>query len=250
MAGHSKFKNIMHRKGAQDARRGKVFTKIQREITVAAKMGGGDINANPRLRAAVIAARSANMPNDRVKRAIETATGAGAADNYVEIRYEGYGAGGVAVIVDALTDNRNRTAGEVRMAFSKMGGNLGETNSVSFMFDRVGEIVYPAGKASAEAMFEAAVEAGAEDCQSDGETHTIYTGPNEFAGARDALEKTFGEAQRSSLIWKPNVSAPVDFDTAQSVMKLVDLLEDSDDVQTVTTNMEANDETIERLMAG
>ncbi len=247
MAGHSKFKNIMHRKGAQDAKRGKIFTKVQREITVAAKMGGGDPVSNPRLRAAVIAARAVNMPNDRVKRAIESAVGAGSADNYVEMRYEGYGPGGVAVIVDALTDNRNRTAGEVRMAFSKYGGNLGETNSVSFMFDRVGEIIYPLSKASPDAMFDAAVEAGADDCQS-GEAHEIYCDPNSFAAVRDALEKKFGEAERSAIIWKPNVTAQVDEDQAKSMMKMIDALEDNDDVQVVTTNFEVSDDVMERLV--
>ncbi len=248
MAGHSKFKNIMHRKGAQDARRAKIFTKVQREITVAAKMGGGDPGANPRLRAAVIAARAVNMPNDRVKRAIDSAVGAGNADNYVEMRYEGYGPGGVAVIVDALTDNKNRTAGEVRMAFSKFGGNLGETNSVSFMFDRVGEIVYPAAKASPDAMFEAAVEAGADDCQS-GDVHEIYCDPNSFAAVRDALEKKFGEAERSAIIWKPNVTSQLDEEQARSMMKMVEALEDNDDVQTVTTNFEVSDEVMERLVS-
>ena len=246
MAGHSKFKNIQHRKGAQDAKRGKIFTKVQREITVAAKMGGGDQATNPRLRAAVIAARACNMPNDRVKRAIDSATGAGAANNYEEIRYEGYGPGGVAVIVDVLTDNRNRTAGEMRVGFSKFGGNLGETNSVSFMFDRVGEIVYPLDKASADAMFEAAVEAGAEDCQT-GEAHEITVTLATLNSVRDALERKFGEAERSGMIWRPNVMAEAGFDQAQSLMKMIDLLEDNDDVQTVTTNFEGSDEVMEKL---
>lgn len=249
MAGHSKFKNIMHRKGAQDAKRAKMFTKVQREITVAAKMGGADAASNPRLRSAMIAARAVNMPNDRIKRAIESATGAGGSDDYVEMRYEGYGPGGVAVIVDALTDNRNRTAGEVRMAFSKYGGNLGETNSVSFMFDRVGCITYPASVASADAMFEAAVEAGADDCQSNAESHEIYTSVTELAAVRDALEARFGEAQSAALLWKPNVSAQIDEDAARSMMKMIDVLEDNDDVQAVTTNFEISDEIMERLAA-
>lgn len=250
MAGHSKFKNIMHRKGAQDAKRAKMFTKVQREITVAAKLGGGDPGANPRLRAAIIAARAVNMPNDRVKRAIDSATGAGATENYEEIRYEGYGPGGVAVIVEALTDNRNRTAGEVRSTFGKYGGNLGETNSVSFMFDRMGEIVYPLSTASADAIFEAAVEAGADDCQTGDETHDIYTSPTSFLAVKEALEKKFGEAQRAAMIWKPNVAAPIDEEQSKTLMKLIDALEDNDDVQTVTTNFETSDEIMERLMAG
>lgn len=240
----------MHRKGAQDAKRAKMFTKVQREITVAAKLGGGDSGANPRLRAAIIAARAVNMPNDRVKRAIDSATGAGATENYEEIRYEGYGPGGVAVIVEALTDNRNRTAGEVRSTFGKYGGNLGETNSVSFMFDRIGEIAYPLSTASGDVMFEAAVEAGADDCQTGDETHDIYTSPASFLSVKEALEKKLGEAQRAAIIWKPNVAVPIDEEQSKTLMKLIEVLEDNDDVQTVTTNFETSDEIMERLMAG
>ncbi len=249
MAGHSQFKNIMHRKGAQDAKRAKLFTKVGREIVVAAKLGGADPAANHRLRAAILAAREVNMPNDRIKRAIEQGSGAGNTDNYEEVRYEGYAPGGVAVIVDALTDNRNRTAGEVRSYFSKYGGNLGETNSVSFMFDRVGEIVYPLAKASPEAMFEAAVEAGAENCESDAETHIIHTGLGDFAAVREGLEKKFGAPEKSGFVWKPNVMAAVSEEQARSIMKLIDALEDNDDVQTVTTNFEVSDDVMQKLMA-
>jgi YebC/PmpR family DNA-binding regulatory protein len=249
MAGHSKFKNIMHRKGAQDKKRAKIFTKVQREITVAAKLGGGDPAANPRLRSAITAARVVNMPNDRIKRAIDSATGAGAADNYSEVRYEGYGPGGVAVIVEVLTDNRNRTAAEMRSAFDKNGGNLGETNSVSFMFERIGQIIYPLAKASAEKMFEAAVEAGAQDCISTEENHEIVTSIDDFSGVRDLLEKKFGEAERSGLVWKPSVMAPVNQEQAESIMELIEALEDNDDVQNVYTNFEVSDDIMEKLVA-
>ncbi len=249
MAGHSKFKNIMHRKGTQDKKRAKIFTKVQREITVAAKLGGGDPSANPRLRSAIVAAREVNMPNDRIKRAIDSATGAGGTENYEEVRYEGYGPGGAALIVDVLTDNRNRTAAEMRTAFTKHDGNLGESNSVSFMFERVGQIVYPAARAPAEKMFEAAVEAGANDCESAGEIHEITTSPADFAAARDALEKKFGEPERSGLVWRPTVMAPVGREQAESVMALIEALEDNDDVQTVTCNFEVSDEVMEKLLA-
>jgi len=250
MAGHSKFKNIMHRKGAQDAKRAKMFSKLGREITVAAKMGGGDPDSNPRLRLAMTTARASKMPKDGIERAIQKGTGAGAGgEDYVTMRYEGYGAGGVAIIIDALTDNKNRTAGEIRSYFTKFGGNLGETNSVSFMFDRVGEIAYPAAKAAPEVMFEAAVESGAADCQSDEEEHVIYCSPDDFSAVRDALEEKFGEAERSALIWRPNVMASIDAEQAESIMKLVDALEDNDDVQVVTTNLEVSDEVMRKLAA-
>lgn len=249
MAGHSKFKNIMHRKGAQDAKRAKMFTKVGREIIVAAKLGGGDPAANPRLRSAIAAAREVNMPNDRIKRAIESATGAGNGEDYSEMRYEGYGPGGVAIIIDALTDNKNRTASEVRTAFGKYGGNLGETNSVSFMFDRVGQIIYPAAKGSADAMFEATVEAGGEDCQSDEESHEIICAVDDFSMVRDALEEKFGPAEKAGLVWKPNVMAEVSEEQAASVLKLIEVLEDNDDVQFVYTNFEVSDEIMERLLA-
>lgn len=249
MAGHSQFKNIMHRKGAQDAKRAKVFTKVGREIIVAVKAGGPDPASNPRLRSAMAWGREENMPNDRIKRAIDSAMGVGNESNYVEMRYEGYGGGGVAVIVEALTDNKNRTASELRLAFGKFGGNLGETNSVSFMFDRVGQVIYPLAKAAADAMFEAAVEAGADDCQAVGETHEITCAPDDFSAVRDALEQKFGTAEKAGLVWKPNVMAAVDEEQAGSVLKLIDMLEDNDDVQNVYTNFEVSDEVMQKLLA-
>jgi len=249
MAGHSQYSNIMHRKGRQDAKRAKIFTKIGREITVAAKLGGGDPGANPRLRAAILWAREENMTNERIKKAIDTALGAGADDNYEEISYEGYGPGGVAIIVDALTNNRNRTAGDVRSTFSKYGGNLGETNSVRFMFDRVGVVAYPLAKASADAMFEAAVEAGAENCETGDEFHEITCQPNDLAAVRDALETRFGEASKATFAWKPNVMAALDEEQARTLLKLIDVLEDNDDVQVVTTNFEVSDAIMEKLLA-
>ena len=214
MAGHSQFKNIMYRKGAQDKKRAKVFTKIIRELTTAARSGLPDPAANPRLRAAVLAARQANMPKDTVERAIKRGSGGGADEAYEEVRYEGYGPGGVAVIVEALTDNRNRTASEVRAAFTKAGGALGETNSVSFMFDRVGEISYPAATASADDMFEAAIEAGAENVESDAEQHVVTCAPEDFNAVRDALENRFGPAGSARLVWRPKTTSPIDEETA------------------------------------
>ncbi|UTW50629.1 YebC/PmpR family DNA-binding transcriptional regulator [bacterium SCSIO 12827] len=247
MAGHSKFKNIMHRKGRQDAKRAKVFAKLGREVTVAARQGP-DPNFNAALRLAVANAKALNMPNDVINRAIQKAQGSDA-ENYEEIRYEGYGPGGVAVIVEALSDNRNRTASEVRTAFSKNGGNLGETGSVAFMFDRVGQITYPADVAGAEAMFEGALEAGAEDVESDDENHTITCQPDDFAAVRDALEERFGEPEEARLAWKPQNSISVDEGTAQTLLKLIDALEDNDDVQRVAANFEVDDEIMERLSA-
>tara|TARA_R110000772_G_scaffold268561_1_gene396129 strand:- start:23530 stop:24273 length:744 start_codon:yes stop_codon:yes gene_type:complete len=247
MAGHSKFKNIMHRKGRQDAKRAKVFAKLGREVTVAAR-NGPDPNFNAALRLAVANAKALNMPNDVINRAIQKAQG-NDAENYEEIRYEGYGPGGVAVIVEALSDNRNRTASEVRTAFSKNGGNLGETGSVAFMFDRVGQITYPAAVAGAEEVFEGALEAGAEDVESDDENHTITCQPDDFAAVRDALEERFGEPEEARLAWKPQNSIAVDEDTAQTLLKLIDALEDNDDVQRVAANFEVDDEIMERLSA-
>ncbi len=250
MAGHSKWANIQHRKGAQDKKRAKVFAKLGKEIQVAAKLGGGDPDANPRLRLAIATARGLSLPKDRIESAIAKGTGAGADDaDFVEMRYEGYGPGGVAVIVDALTDNKNRTAGDVRAIFTKNGGNLGESNSVSFMFDRIGEIVYKSTTASSEAMFEAAVEAGAGDCESDSDVHTIICDPNDFAAVRDGMVEKFGEPEQSGLVWRPNVNAEVDEDQAATILKLIDALEDNDDVQTVTTNFEVSDEIMEKLLA-
>ena len=247
MAGHSKFKNIMHRKGRQDAKRAKVFAKLGREVTVAAR-NGPDPNFNAALRLAVANAKALNMPNDVINRAIQKAQG-NDAENYEEIRYEGYGPGGVAVIVEALSDNRNRTASEVRTAFSKNGGNLGETGSVGFMFDRVGQITYPAAVAGAEAMFEGALEAGAEDVESDDDNHTVTCQPDDFAAVRDALEERFGEPEEARLAWKPQNSISVDEGTAQTLLKLIDALEDNDDVQRVAANFEVDDEIMERLSA-
>lgn len=249
MAGHSKFKNIQHRKGAQDAKRAKIFTKIGREIIVAVKASGPDPDSNPRLRAAIMAGRAVNMPNTRIKSAIDSAVGAGNADNYKNIRYEGYGPGGVAIIVEALTDNGTRTVAEVRSYFSKLGGALGETNSVSFMFDHVGEIVYPAAKASADAMLEAGIEAGADNVESGDEVHEITCAVDDFAAVRDALIAKFGEPEKAGFVWKPNVMSNVDEETAKTILKLIDLLEDNDDVQAVFTNFETSDEILERLMA-
>ncbi|MDQ2105781.1 YebC/PmpR family DNA-binding transcriptional regulator [Azospirillum isscasi] len=250
MAGHSQFKNIMHRKGAQDAKRSKIFNKLAREITVAAKGGLPDPAANPRLRAAITAARVQNMPRDRIDRAIKQGTPGGGDDaNYEEVRYEGYGPGGVALIVDALTDNRNRTAAEVRSAFTKYGGSLGETNSVSFMFSRVGAIYYPVAAAAADAVFEVALEAGAEDVASDENGHEVTTTVENFAIVRDALEAKFGGAESARLTWKPlNTVAPSE-DAAASLMKLLDVLEDNDDVQTVEGNFDISEELMQKLTA-
>jgi len=249
MAGHSQFKNIMYRKGAQDAKRNKLFTKIIRELTTSAKQGAPDPNTNPRLRAAMIAARQANMPKDTMERAIKRGAGGGADTNYDEVRYEGYGPGGVAIIAEALTDNRNRTASEVRTIFSKGGGNLGESNSVSYMFDRKGIIRYPAKAATADAMFEAALEAGAEDVTSDAEAHEIVCAPEQVAALRDALEAKFGPPQEARLNWRPRSTIAVDAETAESLLKLLDTLEDNDDIQTVAANFEVADDVLARLTA-
>jgi YebC/PmpR family DNA-binding regulatory protein len=246
MAGHSQFKNIMHRKGGQDAKRAKIFNKLAREITVAAKAGLPDPAMNPRLRAAVQAARQKNMPRDRIERAIKVSEGSDAA-NYESIRYEGYGPGGVAIIVEALTDNRNRTAPEIRTAFSKAGGALGETNSVSFMFQRLGVIAYPAKTASADAMFEAAAEAGADNVDSDDDEHDVTTSIENFSAVRDALEEKFGPATNAALEWRPVTMASPSDDQAESLLKLVDVLEDNDDVQSVAVNAELSDALMQRL---
>lgn len=238
MAGHSQFKNIMHRKGAQDAKKGKVFTKIGREIIVAVRTGSRDPAANPRLRAAIQAARVANMPKDKVDYAIKKGAGEIESENYEEIRYEGFGPGGVALIVEAMTDNRNRTAAEVRSTFTKYGGNMGETGCVGFMFERVGMVVYPAAKAGDEAMFEAALEAGAENCASDSESHEVYCAVEELSAVREALEAKFGPAEKSKLIWKPKDPMVLDKEQAEALMELIAVLEDNDDVQEVYGNYE------------
>ncbi|AOX16257.1 YebC/PmpR family DNA-binding transcriptional regulator [Kozakia baliensis] len=249
MAGHSQFKNIMHRKGAQDAKRAKQFAKVLREITVAARSGLPDPASNPRLRAAIYAAREVNMPKDNVERAIKKATGAGGSDDYVEVRYEGYGPAGVAIIVEGLTDNRNRTAGEVRAAFSKHGGSLGETNSVSFMFQRLGVIAYPKDVASEDDMLEAAIEAGADNVVTTDEEHEITCAMENFFAVRDALESRFGEPQSAKLDWRPENSITLDEEKARSVLKLIDVLEDSDDIQAVYANFDLPDDVAQALAA-
>lgn len=248
MAGHSQFKNIMHRKGRQDAKRAKIFTKLAREITVAAKIGSPDPDMNPRLRAAMVAARGQNMPKDNMERAIKKATGDDDAV-YEEVRYEGYASGGVAVIVETLTDNRNRTASEVRSAFTKHGGNLGETGSVSFMFERVGLFTYPADAAHADDMFEAALEGGAQDVESTAEGHEITCDPDDFSDVRDALDDKFGEPESARLDWKPQNTVEVEEDSASTLLKLLDVLDDNDDVQRVAANFDIAEDVMERLSA-
>ena len=249
MAGHSKFKNIQHRKGAQDKKRAKIFNKLGREITVAGKIGGIDPDMNPRLRLAISTARAGNMPNDRIKKAIESADpNSGDSTDYEEIRYEGYGPGGVALVVETLTDNRNRAVSDIRTIFSKGGGNLGETNSVIFMFDRVGEIVYPAAVTDADTMFEAAVEAGADNVESGEESHEIITQANDFAAVRDALEEKFEAPEQAGLVWKPNMSTDLNVEDGGKILKLIDALEDCDDVQKVFCNFEMSDEVAQTLM--
>jgi YebC/PmpR family DNA-binding regulatory protein len=246
MAGHSQFKNIMHKKGKQDALRSKLFSKLAREITVAAKMGTPDPNMNPRLRMAVLAARAENMPKDNIERAIKKAS-AGDTENYDEVRYEGYAPGGVAVIVEALTDNRNRTAGEVRSYFAKAGGALAETGAVSFMFDHVGLIVYDKASASDDAMLEAAIDAGADDVQSGTEEHEIVTSIEAMRDAQKALEAKFGEPRKASIVWRPQNTIPVDDEAGEKILKLIGALEDNDDVQNVTANFEVSDALVARL---
>ncbi len=248
MAGHSQFKNIMHRKGRQDAKRAKIFTKLAREITVAAKIGTPDPDMNARLRGAIIAARAQNMPKDNIERAIKKASAA-EGENYEEIRYEGYGPGGVALIVETLTDNRNRTASEVRSAFTKHGGNLGETGSVSFMFERIGLINYGADVAEPDDMFEGALEAGAQDVSSSDGGHEVICDPDDFSDVRDALVERFGTPQDAQLDWKPQNSIAVDEDAASTLMKLIDVLDDNDDVQRVAANFDISEDVLERLSA-
>ncbi|MGJ5092308.1 YebC/PmpR family DNA-binding transcriptional regulator [Bradyrhizobium oligotrophicum] len=240
MAGHSQFKNIMHRKGRQDAMKSKLFGKLAREITVAAKLGTPDPAMNPRLRAAVVAARAENMPKDNIERAIKKALG-GEGDNYAEIRYEGYGPGGVAVIVEALTDNRNRAASDIRSYFTKSGGNLGETGSVSFMFDRVGIIEFDRGVASDDAVLDAAIEAGADDVISGEGGHEVYASPDSFHEVAKNLEAKFGEPRKAALTWKPQNTVAVDDETGEKLLKLMDLLNEHDDVQNVYANFEISD---------
>src|SRR6202166_3142758 len=248
MAGHSQFKNIMHRKGRQDAVKSKLFGKLAREITVSAKMGLPDPVMNPRLRAAIIAARAENMPKDNIDRAIKKALG-GDAESYEEIRYEGYGPGGVAVIVEVLTDNRNRTAGEVRATFTKSGGNLAETGAVSFMFDHLGIIEYEPKVASADAMLEGAIDAGADDVASTGNGHEIYASQETFHNVAKALEAKFGEPRKAALIWKPQNTIAVDDEQGEKLLRLIETLEDNDDVQNVYANFEVSDALVQKLSA-
>lgn len=246
MAGHSQFKNIMHRKGRQDAIRAKLFSKLGREITVAAKMGMPDPAMNPRLRAAIQAAKAESMPKDNIQRAINKAAG-GDSENYEEIRYEGYAPGGVALIVEAMTDNRNRTASDVRSYFTKSGGNMAETGAVSFMFDRLGLIEYEAQAASEEAMLEAAIEAGAEDVASSENGHEIYTAMDALREVADALEAKFGEPRKAVLTWKPQNTVPVDDEAGEKILKLVDLIDSHDDVQNVYGNFEISEALMAKL---
>lgn len=249
MAGHSQFKNIMHRKGAQDAKRARAFGKIIREITVSARQGLPDPAANPRLRAAVQAAREVNMPRDTIERAIKKASGETGGDAYESIRYEGRGPHGVAVIVEALTDNRNRTAGDVRSTFGKHGGELGAANSAAFMFNRLGVVRYPAAVTDADTMLEAAVEAGADDVASDAAGHEVLTSPEGFNAVRDALEKRFGAPEAARVEWRPTTTVMLDEAQAQAVLKFIDALDDNDDVQTVWANFEVAEDVLARLSA-
>ncbi|WP_066557888.1 YebC/PmpR family DNA-binding transcriptional regulator [Croceicoccus bisphenolivorans] len=246
MAGHSKFKNIMHRKGAQDKKRSAMFSKLSREITVAAKMGTPDPDMNPRLRLAVNNAKAQSMPKDNIQRAIDKAS-ANEGDDYEEIRYEGYGPGGVALIVEALTDNRNRTATNVRTAFAKNGGNLGASGAVAHGFERLGMIEYPASAGDEEKVLEAAIEAGADDVESSEDGHVIWTQMEALHEVSSELEKALGEAENVKLAWKPNITVDCDEGTAQTLLKLVDALDDDDDVQTVWGNYEISDEVMEKL---
>ena len=246
MAGHSHAKNIMHRKGKSDAVRSKVFSKLAREITVAAKLGMPDPAFNSRLRLAVTNARALSMPRDNIERAIKKAIGSDG-ENYEEIRYEGYGPGGVAIIVETLTDNRNRTASNVRSTFSKNGGAMGETNSVGFMFDKIGEIEYPLKAGSADKIMEAAIDAGADDVESDEDGHWIYTSFEAMVEVAAALEKSLGEAESVKAIWEPQTKTPIDADKGATLMKLIGLLEEDDDVQNVYSNFEMSDEDMAKL---
>ncbi|WFE75557.1 YebC/PmpR family DNA-binding transcriptional regulator [Roseinatronobacter sp. S2] len=246
MAGHSKWANIQHRKGRQDAVRAKLFSKLSKEITVAAKMGDPDPDKNPRLRLAVKEAKAVSMPKDNIERAIKKSQG-GDAENYDEIRYEGYGPNGVAILVEAMTDNRNRTASNVRSTFSKNGGNLGETGSVAFMFDRKGQIFYPVSVGDADTVLLAAIDAGAEDVESNEDGHVIWCADTDLAAVSSALEDALGESESTKLVWKPQTTTELDLDGARTLMKLIDALEDDDDVQNVTANFEISDEVMAEL---
>lgn len=245
MAGHSKFANIKHRKGAQDKKRAKIFTRLIKELAVAAR-SGTDPASNPRLRSALLAARAANMPKDNIERVLKKAEG-GEGDNYEEVRYEGYGPGGTALIVEALTDNRNRTASEVRAAFNKFGGSLGETGSVSFMFDKVGQFIYAAEVGDADTVFEAALEAGADNVESDESGHLILTDPGEFMSVRETLEDSLGTPEEAELTWRPQNSISVNEAQASTLLKLLDTLDDNEDVQNVSANFEIDDDIMAKL---
>ncbi len=247
MAGHSKFKNIMHRKSAQDAKRSKLFTRLIRELTVAARSGLPDPDQNPRLRSAVAAAKAANMGGETIDRAIRRGSGAEDGEQYDEIRYEGYGPGGVAIIAEALTDNRNRTAAGIRAAFAKHGGNLGETNSVSFMFERVGAVRYPFETASSDEVFEAALEAGADDLESSEDGHEVLCAPESFNDVREALEARFGTPEAAELAWRPSSTVDVDETGAEKLFRLLEALEENDDVQSVAANFSVADDVMARL---
>ncbi len=247
MAGHSKFKNIMHRKGAQDAKRAKTFTKLIREIITAARLGQPDPAFNARLRSAIAAAKALNLPKANIESAVKRGSSTNDGDNYDEIRYEGYAPGGIAIIVEALTDNRNRTASEVRAAFSKHGGALGETGSLTFMFDRIGLLEYPLTTASADAMFEAALEAGATDCETDELVHSVICAPDDFNAVRDALAEKFGDAETGRLSWRPQNTVQVTGEQAEKLLKLIDVLEDNDDVQFVYGNYDIPDDVLEKM---
>ncbi len=247
MAGHSQFKNIMHRKGAQDSKRAKVFTKLIRELTVAAKSGLPDPDMNPRLRSAIALAKTANMPKDTMERAIKRGAGIGDDASFEEVRYEGYGPGGVALIIETLTDNRNRTAAEIRSAFSKHDGNLGESGSVSFLFERIGLINFNAEATSTESMFDAAIEAGADDIESGEAGHQVICAPDDLNAVRDALEAKFGAAVGAHLDWKPLNTVPVDEEMADSLFKFLNILDDNDDVQRVIANFDVSEDVMERL---
>ena len=248
MAGHSQFKNIMHKKGRADKARSKLFSKLAREITVAAKMGMPDPAFNPRLRAAILAARAENMPKDNIERAVKKSQGSDS-ENYDEIRYEGYGPGGVAIIVEALTDNRNRTAGEVRATLTKSGGNMAETGAVSFMFDHVGVVEYDAKVASADQMLEAAIDAGAEDVVSDENGHQIVTTTDTLHEVAKALEAKFGEPRKAGMVWKPQNTIAVDDESGEKILKLIEALDDSEDVQNVYANFEVSDALVQKMSA-
>ncbi len=246
MAGHSKWANIQHRKGRQDAVRAKLFSKLSKEITVAAKMGDPDPDKNPRLRLAVKEAKAVSMPKENIERAIKKSQG-GDAENYDEIRYEGYGPNGVALIVEAMTDNRNRTASNVRSTFAKNGGNLGETGSVAFMFDRKGQVVYPASAGDPDTVMLAAIDAGAEDVESSEDGHVIWCSDTDLGGVAATLETSLGDADSTRLVWKPQTTTELDLDSARALMKLIDALEDDDDVQNVTANFEVSDAVMAEL---